>query len=243
METITRAIIVAAGEGSRLRPVTLKTPKPLVKVNGTRMIDTEIEALKRNGIHDIYIVTGYKTEQFQETYKDDPDVTVLENTNYLNGNNVTSLYVAREYLPGSFVLEGDLNISNDKILDPAISKSGYCACWMEDTPEWALKLKDGTITSCSIEGGKDCYRLWGISMWTARDGAKLAELIRKQIEDIGDWSIYWDEIALFESISEFDLGIREIGENDIIEIDTFEELVKHDPSYKDYLDRKYMRNS
>lgn len=235
METITRAIIVAAGEGSRLRPVTLKTPKPLVRVNGKRMIDTEIAALKNNGIHEIYIVTGYKTEQFQEAYKDDPEVTVLENTNYLKGNNITSLYVAREYIPGSFILEGDLNINNDKLFDPEISKSGYCGTWMEEAPEWAAKLEDGTISSCVIKGGKDSYRLWGISMWTAADGAKLSELVRKQIEDIKDWSVYWDEIALPNPKSEFDLGIREISENDITEVDTLEELVELDSSYKDYL--------
>ena len=65
MEKLKRAIIVAAGEGRRLRPVTLDTPKPLVTVNGTRLIDTSIKALKHHGIHEIYIVTGYKSEQFR----------------------------------------------------------------------------------------------------------------------------------------------------------------------------------
>ena len=237
MERITKAIIVAAGEGSRLRPVTLKTPKPLIRVNGTRMIDTEIAALKNNGIHEIYIVAGYKSEIFQDAYRDDPDVTVVVNPNYREGNNITSLYVVRQYLPGSFVLEGDLNILNDSILDPVISKSGYCANWMKDTPEWALELTDGSITDCSIEGGHDSFRLWGISMWTTDDGLKLSELIRKQIEDIGDWSIYWDEIPLFSCKKEFDLGIREIGDHDVIEIDTYEELVRIDSVYKCYLDQ------
>ena len=58
MEELKRAIIVAAGEGKRLRPVSLETPKPLVRVNGTRLIDTEINALKQNGIHEIIIVAG-----------------------------------------------------------------------------------------------------------------------------------------------------------------------------------------
>ena len=60
MEELKRAIIVAAGEGKRLRPVSLETPKPLVRVNGTRLIDTEINALKQNGIREIIIVAGYK---------------------------------------------------------------------------------------------------------------------------------------------------------------------------------------
>ena len=50
METIKRAIFIAAGEGSRMRPVTLETPKPLIKVNGKRMMDRSLEALMKQGI-------------------------------------------------------------------------------------------------------------------------------------------------------------------------------------------------
>ena len=64
MHTVKRAIIMAAGLGSRMHPVTLTTPKPLVKVNGTRMIDTVIQALHHNGIYEIYVVVGYLKEQF-----------------------------------------------------------------------------------------------------------------------------------------------------------------------------------
>ena len=59
MHTVKRAIIMAAGFGSRMQPVTLTTPKPLVKVNGMRMIDTVIQGLHHNGIQEIYIVAGY----------------------------------------------------------------------------------------------------------------------------------------------------------------------------------------
>ena len=235
MEEIKRAIIVAAGEGSRLRPVTLTTPKPLVPVNGVRMIDTQINALKKNGIHDIYIVTGYKKEQFYETYKDDPDITVMENPYYLQGNNITSLYQAREFLPGAAVLEGDLRITDPDILTAEIEKSCYCASHMNIATEWALTVEDGTIVDCITAGGlEDSYRLWGISMWTYEDGLRLSELIRQQVEDIKDWSIYWDELALFNYKDQFDLGIREISLDSVMEIDSFDELVAIDPSYKEY---------
>ena len=238
METIKRAIIVAAGEGTRLRPVTLTTPKPLVKVNGTRLIDTIIQALKQNGIHEIYIVTGYKKEQFHEVYKDDPDITVLENVRYHDSNNVTSLYTAMAYIPGSFILEGDLRIMNPKILDPVISRSGYLATYMADTPEWTLKVKDGLIDEYCTKGGKNCHRLWGISMWNTDDGQKLAELVRHQVEDVKELNIFWDELALSHVKDTFHLGIREISLSDVVEIDTFEELVSLDPSYINFCQAK-----
>ena len=58
MYKVKRAIIMAAGVGKRMRPVTLQTPKPLVKVNGIRMIDTVIRGLHDNGIFEIYVVVG-----------------------------------------------------------------------------------------------------------------------------------------------------------------------------------------
>ena len=141
------------------------------------------------------------------------------------------MYVAREYLPGSFILEGDLNIFNENVLDPKVSKSGYCASLEARTSEWSLDLVNDSVVSYSTTGGENCYRLWGVSMWTVEDGLKLSELVRVQIEDIRDWSDYWDTLALSNASKEFDLGIREIGSHDIIEIDSYEELLEIDPSY------------
>ena len=58
MYKVERAIIMAAGIGKRMQPITLDTPKPLVKVNGVRMIDTVIKGLRENGITEIYVVVG-----------------------------------------------------------------------------------------------------------------------------------------------------------------------------------------
>ena len=65
MSRVARAIIVAAGRGTRMYPVTCKTPKPLVRVGGVRMIDTIIRGLEENGISEIHIVVGYLKEQFE----------------------------------------------------------------------------------------------------------------------------------------------------------------------------------
>ena len=63
---VRRAVIFAAGFGSRMAPVTLHTPKPLVKVGGIRIIDRLLDALLAKGIDDIVIVRGYLKERFDE---------------------------------------------------------------------------------------------------------------------------------------------------------------------------------
>jgi DNA-binding Lrp family transcriptional regulator len=63
---VKRAVFVAAGFGSRMVPITLNTPKPLVRVNGTRIIDSLLDAVVEAGIPEIVIVRGYLGEQFDQ---------------------------------------------------------------------------------------------------------------------------------------------------------------------------------
>ena len=58
------AILMAAGLGSRMKPLTDTVAKPLVRVNGVPLIETVIAALEKRGVSDIYVVTGYRAEQF-----------------------------------------------------------------------------------------------------------------------------------------------------------------------------------
>ena len=90
MHKVERAIIMAAGMGTRLKPATDDTPKPMVKVNGVRMIDTVIDALHANGINEIHIVTGYLAGRFSEVKQKYPDVDILYNPYYETRNNISS---------------------------------------------------------------------------------------------------------------------------------------------------------
>lgn len=237
---VKRAIIMAAGFGNRMKPVTLKTPKPLVRVNGVRMIDTVINGLHENGIYEIYIVVGYLKEQFQTLTDEYEGITLIENPYYRECNNISSLYVARDHIEEAMILDGDQIIYNNKILSPEFERSGYNSVWTEgQTDEWLQTVENGVVTSCSRTGGKCGWQLYSISRWTKQDGLRLKKHIELEFETNANRQIYWDDVALFCYPEEYELGIRPMKKEDIIEVDDLNELIALDKSYEKYLGENY----
>lgn len=238
MYKVERAIIMAAGLGKRMQPVTLTTPKPLVKVNGVRMIDTVIDGLYQNGIREIYVVIGYLKEQFVELEKKYPGIKLIENPYYDTCNNISSLYVARDYIENAMILDGDQIIYNTNILAPEFERSGYNSVWTdEETDEWIQIVENGIVTSCNREGGKTGWQLYSISRWTSEDGKKLKHHLEVEFEQKKNRQIYWDDIAMFCYPEEYQLGILPMKADDIIEVDNLSELIALDDSYTKYLEQ------
>ncbi len=229
-----RAIFIAAGYGSRLRPVTYEIAKPLVKVNGTRIIDTLIDGVMAAGIEEIYVVCGYLGEQFAQLKEKYPNITLVTNEMYTKANNISSVYLLRDRLQNAYILEADLLVHNPAIFDKYLYHSCYLGIPTHETDDWYFKLDDsGSICELGI-GNTDCYRMLGISYWSAEDGAKLNGHVADTFAMPGGKDEDWCYVPLVSFKHAYHVHVRECAEGDIEEIDTFEELCALDPYYNVY---------
>ncbi|HEO9720290.1 HAD-IIA family hydrolase [Morganella morganii] len=114
-------VILAAGVGSRLRPMTNNKPKCLVTTAGKPILQYQLDAYKNAGITDIIIIVGYEGDAIRNycKYIKDLNIKIIENSEYEDSNNMYSLYLARDFIKGKpFILNNaDLAVENNLILD------------------------------------------------------------------------------------------------------------------------------
>ena len=227
---VKRAVFIAAGFGSRLVPVTLNTPKPLVRVNGQRLIDGLIDAVLAAGIDEIYIVRGYLAEQFDQLLYKYPMIKFIENPAFNEANNISSAMCARYLLSNAYVLEADLLLRNPQIIKKYHYTSNFLGIMKERSDDWCLVLnQDGFL--CEKVGGLNCHQMVGISYWNEADGRKLADHIIKAYEMPGGKEFYWEQVPLVVFKDEYKVAVRDCTDDDIVEIDTFRELKAIDKTY------------
>lgn len=225
-----RAVFVAAGFGSRMVPVTLNTPKPLVRVNGKRIIDGLLDACLAAGIDEIYIVRGYLAEQFDQLLYKYPMIHFLENPAYNDANNISSAVCARYLLQNAYVFEADLVISNPSIVTKYHYTSDFLGIHMERSDDWCFTVKNGLITEQKV-GGLDVYQEVGISYWDEEAGRKLADDLKAAYEMPGGKERYWDQVPFSIFPEHYQVEVRPCQSSDIIEIDSFKELKAIDKTY------------
>lgn len=237
---VKRAIIIAAGFGSRMVPITLNTPKPLVRVHGKRIIDSILDAIVEVGIEEIYLVRGYLGEQFDQLLYKYPMIKFVENPDYNEANNISSAMRTRDLLQNSYVFEADLLLHNPEI----IKKYQYASCFygipMDRSDDWCFTTKNNIIQA-QLVGGElkeeeknkkiNLYQEVGISYWTEEDGKRLEEDIPAAYNMPGGKERYWDQVPFVCFKGKYQVEIKECQLEDIIEIDTFKELKQIDKTY------------
>ena len=221
---VKNAIILAAGFSERLAPITLTTPKPLVKINGVRIIDTILDALYEKDINEVYIVVGYKKEQFEVLKEKYPSIKLIENPLYNEAGNIASLYAAKEFLGNSYIIEADLFINDKSIFQKYEYCANYRAILKDKTDDWCFKTKNKFITKITI-GGSNVFKMAGISYWDFKSAQLLSKDIGKVFNSPGGKENFWDIVPLKIFKNAYKIYLIEIRDNQLYEVDTYNDYL------------------
>lgn len=228
---VRRAVFLAAGFGTRLVPITFNTPKPLVRVHGVRIIDTLLDAVIAAGIPEIVIVRGYLGEQFDQLLYKYPQIRFLDNAIYNEANNISSALCAKDLMQNAYIMEADLVLYRPGLIRRYEYESNILGFPVDRSDDWCLMTnRSGIITNESV-GGVNCHQMIGISYWNAEDGDTLSRDIEDVFYSPGGRERYWEQVPFVYRKEHYHVHIRECEVNDVIEIDTFNELKAIDPLY------------
>jgi HAD superfamily hydrolase (TIGR01450 family) len=231
-----KAVILAAGVGSRLRPITSNKPKCLVRVVGRPILDYQIKAYASAGVKDILIVVGYQAQKVREYCKHikDVNIKIIENTAYETTENMYSLYLAMNQVgQQSFILSnGDVvfdaeiayRLINSECGDVIVVDVGaYSAESMKVTVDEYGYIND---ISKKIPADKAFGSSIDVYRFSDDSASILFERIRKIIEEENNLKD-WTEVALQRLLSSNILKMRPFDtlKKRWIEIDDYEDLI------------------
>ena len=232
---VKRAIFLAAGFGLRMVPVTYTVPKPLIKIGGVRIIDTLIDACLNAGIEEIYIVRGYLKEKFDELLVKYPMIKFIDNPYYNEANNISSAFLVRNLLQNAYIFEADMILSNPTLIKKYNYSSKVFGCFCKETDDWSVESDEKGFATEHIKGGKNIWKQGGIYYLNGSDGLKYASHVENiYLNTQGGKNIYWEDVIHKYYLADYKIEITPFNCEDITEIDTFEELIAIDSSYKDY---------
>lgn len=121
MNSVKKALILAAGLGTRLMPITTAQPKALVSVNGKPILLKQIENLIENGIDDITIVSGYKAELLEsKVHALYPNIHIVVSVDYAITNNMYSAYLGIQAMFPDGVIQPFMMMNADVFYDASV---------------------------------------------------------------------------------------------------------------------------
>jgi len=139
-----KALILAAGEGTRLRPYTLDRPKCLVEVDGISLLERQLAVLRSEGVDSVTLIGGYRAEMLKR-----PDATLRLNPRFHETNMVWTLFSAEDELQGDLVLAyGDIVYSRD-VLRALLASTADIAVAIDGTGGSATRIPSMMPRRCA----------------------------------------------------------------------------------------------
>lgn len=223
------AVILAAGTSSRFAPLSYETHKALIEVRGEILIERQIRQLLESGVPEIFIVTGYREEQFTALEKKF-GVHLIPNPEYNVRNNNSSIYAAKEVLGNTWLCSADNYFTENPFLEEP-EDAFYSAVYAEGkTKEWCLKEDEkGYICEVKI-GGEDSWYMLGHTFWSEAFSGRFLKILEEEYDLPRTRDMLWESIYM-EHLDELKMKIRKYGPGIIFEFDSLDELRGFDPSY------------
>lgn len=237
-----KALILAAGYGKRLQPITNTMPKSMVEVNGTPLLINALNNLVELGIKDIGIVVGHMADYIRNAVGNEYKgitITYFENERYLETNNIVSLYKALEFCNDDMLmLECDIYYHKE-MLERLIIEKNECSILVSpfnpDTMDGTVIRVSGNRAEGLILGkwqGQDFdYRNTKktVNMYFFEKNFlknKYAPLIKWYVENMGENSYYEKVLGMLLYLQEVDAKVVEVPENMWCEVDDQEDLAR-----------------
>lgn len=236
MSTPKKALILAAGFGSRLAPITDNVPKSLVPVNGKPILFKQIENLFENGIDDITVISGYKADVLESAVHENwPNIHVVESVDYATTNNMYSAWLGIKAMYPTEDIQPFLMMNADVFYD-----SSVLTALLKNEAEDAIVVDMGRYIEESMKVIKENGQLVAISKkimpeealgssidvykFSAAGGKAFFEACKSYIEDRKELKL-WSEVALNDVLEERSVPFHECPlEGRWLEIDNHEDL-------------------
>ncbi|WP_288605328.1 aminotransferase class I/II-fold pyridoxal phosphate-dependent enzyme [uncultured Treponema sp.] len=234
---VDNAIIMAAGRSRRCMPLSNYLPKGLFEIKGDTMVERQIKQLHDAGIKQIIIVVGYLKEKYYEMAKKYKDLIVIDNTEWEEKNNISSIYAAKDYLKNSYICCSDNWFAHNVYCDYVYDSYYACKYTDEFLDEYCVKAtdKEGYMTSVK-KGGEKCWYTIGEAFFNKDFSAKFVDYMVKEYYDPEVKYMLWDDFQI-RHIDDLKLKVKGYSDDECKEFDTTEDILQFYPNFKDFIEQ------
>ncbi len=217
------AIILAAGFGMRMVPISMEIPKGLLEVHGELLIERTIRQLHEAGIREIYVVVGFMKEKY-EYLIDGFDVTLIVNPEYAAKNNLHSLKRALRHLSNSYIIPCDIWCDQNPYRRRELYSWYMVSDLVDNDSSVRVNRKMELVSTPALTGGN---AMVGISYLLEEQAAVVRKRIEAYSQDPRCDGYFWEEALYQDDKNQKDKMIvtaRVVHTADVMEINTYEQL-------------------